>query len=79
MEARLFNPDIQELRELFEGRDRGARSIVAREKGKKEEQVLPSEVYEQIGCVEETIFGALEEMVWRESTWSRITERELPD
>lgn len=31
LEARLFNPDHEELSQLFKGEDRGARAIVARE------------------------------------------------
>lgn len=78
IEARLFNPDREELNQVFKGTDRGAKAVVARDKGKSEKDVWPDEVYTQIGASEEAIFDILETMVWRDTLWDRICERELP-
>lgn len=78
IEARLFNPEQEGLKAVFQGTDRGARAVVAREKGKLESQVWPDEVYTQVGASEEAIFGVIDSMVWRPQLWSRLIERELP-
>jgi TBC1 domain family member 14 len=41
--------------------------------------VGPDEVYEQYGATEETLFYVLQSMEWKETTWTRLVERELPE
>lgn len=79
LKARLFNPDHEELTELFQGRDKGARAIVARETGKPESDVEPWEAYEEMGATEELIFEVVRSMEWKEATFQRLLARELPD
>jgi hypothetical protein len=80
---------------VFKGKDQGARAIVKREKGllalpgHEDEQNLEGdsegegieveEVYTVMGCTEERVFQELEMMDWKEETWDRLVERELPD
>ncbi|GAA5991252.1 hypothetical protein JCM5350_005959 [Sporobolomyces pararoseus] len=53
------------------------------EEGEEEEEegggVEIEEVYTEMGCTEERIFRELEELDWKEETWERLVERELPD
>lgn len=79
LEGRLFNPDHEELAELFRGDDRGARAIVAREQGKEESEVQPWEVYELLGATEEAVFETVKALDWKEATFQRLLIRELPD
>ncbi|GAA5906200.1 uncharacterized protein JCM6883_005474 [Sporobolomyces salmoneus] len=93
LEPRLFNPNLEELENVFKGKDQGAVAIVKREKGlltiggdstEREEGkgasgVEVEEVYTEMGCTEDRVFGLLEEMEWKEETWDRLVERELPD
>lgn len=91
LEPRLFNPNLEELELVFKGKDQGARAIVKREKGllglpghEDEQQsvegdVEVEEVYTVMGCTEERVFQELEMMDWKEETWDRLVERELPD
>jgi len=79
LEGRLFNPDHEELAELFRGEDRGARAIVAREHQKQESDVEPWEVYELLGATEEAVFETIKAMEWKEATFHRLLTRELPD
>lgn len=65
MEARLFNPDKQELEELFLAKDKGAAAVVRREKKRDDVNVWPDEVYEQCGATENSIFAALDQIQWR--------------
>ena len=80
LEARLFNPDHSELEAMFAGNDRGARAVVGREKGLPDDQVGVEDVY--VNCTgggEEPLFRLLAEQDWREGTWTRLIERELPE
>lgn len=80
IKARLFNPDQNELEAVFSGDDRGARLVAARVNGLEDvEQVSVEETYEQYGCDEDAIFEALKQMEWKESTFLRLVERELPE
>ncbi|EGG05279.1 uncharacterized protein MELLADRAFT_36891 [Melampsora larici-populina 98AG31] len=84
LEARLFNPDADELTAVFTGEDRGARSIVIRNTlaiygERSSSDVTPDEAYEEMGCVEETVFGKLLAQNWNEALWERLVSRELPD
>jgi hypothetical protein len=79
LKARLFNPDHEELTELFQGRDKGARAIVARETNKPESDVEPWEAYEEMGATEEPIFEVVRSLEWKEATFQRLLARELPD
>lgn len=91
LEPRLFNPVLEELKAVFEGKDKGARAIVRREKGlndlseeagggtMEEEEVEIEEVYVEMGVNEAVVFSRLEELDWREETWERLVTRELPE
>ncbi|GAA6002018.1 hypothetical protein JCM10207_003040 [Rhodosporidiobolus poonsookiae] len=90
LEPRLFNPNLDELAAVFSGQDRGAVAVVRREKGlltpdggaldeKDEVRVEVEDVYTEMGCVEDRIFARLQGMDWKEETWTRLIERELPE
>jgi len=90
LEPRLFNPNLEELRDVFKGRDSGAVAIVKREKGllrstatgeedTHEETVQVEDVYTEMGCTEERVFELLDKLDWKEETWERLIERELPE
>jgi hypothetical protein len=55
MEARLFNPDKEELAELFRGEDKGAKAVIQRYRG-NQTTIYPDEVYTQCGADEEKLF-----------------------
>lgn len=46
---------------------------------KEEEDVLPCEVYEALGADEESVLQCVSEMEWKEGTFARLLNRELPD
>lgn len=84
LEARLFNPDADELKAVFTGEDKGARAIVVRNTlsiyGERTIlEVTPDEAYEEMGCVDDMVFGKLMEQSWNEALWERLVSRELPD
>ncbi|GAA5967494.1 hypothetical protein JCM11641_000566 [Rhodosporidiobolus odoratus] len=91
LEPRLFNPNSDELASLFAGEDRGAVAIVRREKGlltpdggALEEReggvkVEVEDVYGEMGVEEDRVFDGLGRMEWKEETWARLIERELPE
>ncbi|GAA5910639.1 hypothetical protein JCM6882_001046 [Rhodosporidiobolus microsporus] len=91
LEPRLFNPNSDELAAVFDGSDRGAVAVVRREKGlltpdggALEERdggirVEIESVYEEMGVTEDRVFALLRAMEWKEETWSRLVERELPE
>ncbi|KDE03059.1 hypothetical protein MVLG_06448 [Microbotryum lychnidis-dioicae p1A1 Lamole] len=91
LEPRLFNPVQSELDEVFRGKDRGAIAVVRRERigsillgggGETEEEVrdvLVEEVYTEMGCTEDRVFELLGQQDWKEETWHRLVERELPE
>lgn len=91
LEPRLFNPNLDELAAVFEGTDTGAVGVVRREKGlltadggsieETDEgvRVETEDVYAEMGATEERVFARLGELEWKEETWSRLVERELPD
>ncbi|BGP14683.1 hypothetical protein JCM10213_006237 [Rhodosporidiobolus nylandii] len=90
LEPRLFNPDLAELAAVFSGDDRGAVAVVRREKGlltpdggAREElegvRVEREDVYLEMGASEERVFALLQAMDWKEETWARLIERELPE
>ncbi|GAA6055176.1 hypothetical protein JCM3770_002220 [Rhodotorula araucariae] len=87
LEPRLFNPNLEELAAVFAGTDRGALGVVRREKGllladggvDPTGRVETDEVFTEMGATEERVFDALRAMEWREETWARLVERELPE
>ncbi|GAA6031805.1 hypothetical protein JCM8097_001999 [Rhodosporidiobolus ruineniae] len=91
LEPRLFNPNLDDLAAVFAGTDRGAVAVVRREKGlltpdggSVEEKdggvrVEVEDVYVEMGCEEERIFALLQQMDWKEETFARLIERELPE
>jgi hypothetical protein len=78
LEPRLFNPNLDELSAVFKGTDRGAVAIVRRENG-GEERVGVDDVYGIMGVSEESVFGLLDRLDWKEETWDRLVARELPE
>ncbi|CAE7134799.1 unnamed protein product [Rhizoctonia solani] len=77
IEPRLFFPDRRELMEVLQGENKAALEV-ARRNGVSVDQ---SARYEQYGMNEEVLWmqiTAMEEW-WKESTWSRLIQRELPD
>lgn len=85
LEARLFNPDPHEIELIFTGLDKGVRSIVVRNTlslyggNRLIEDVSTDEAYEEMGCVEENVFGKVLNQNWNEALWERLCSRELPD
>ncbi|MBW0534493.1 hypothetical protein O181_074208 [Austropuccinia psidii MF-1] len=84
LEARLLNPDKEEVERVLSGQDKGARSIVLRDTisiyGERTiEQVSVDETYEEMGCEEDQLLNLLTEQNWNESLWERLVSRELPD
>jgi len=77
MESRLFFPDRSELMSVLHGENKAALEVARRSS-------LTGEVdmgarYEQYGLTEEALWDRLESTEWKESTWSRLIQRELPD
>ncbi|GJN87506.1 hypothetical protein Rhopal_000455-T1 [Rhodotorula paludigena] len=90
LEPRLFNPNLDELAAVFAAQDRGAVGVVRRVKGlltadgAVEERdggvrVEKEDVYDAMGVTEERVFALLDRMEWKEETWARLVERELPE
>lgn len=91
LEPRLFNPNLDELSAVFEGTDKGAVGVVRREKGLLtanggaiEERdggirVEVEDVYSEMGATEDRVFELLKQLDWKEETFARLVERELPE
>ncbi|KAK7465423.1 hypothetical protein VKT23_005401 [Stygiomarasmius scandens] len=76
LEPRLFFPDRQELLVLLKGENKAAIEIA-----KREGAALDGGKYEIYGVDEETLWERIDSMEdwWKESTWNRLIQRELPD
>ncbi|KAI0756334.1 rab-GTPase-TBC domain-containing protein [Daedaleopsis nitida] len=76
LEPRLFFPDRKELLELLRGENKAALEV-----GKRNGMPLNNGRYEMYGIDEENLWERIASMDewWRESTWKRLIERELPD
>ncbi|KAI0363740.1 RabGAP/TBC [Pilatotrama ljubarskyi] len=76
LEPRLFFPDKKELLELLRGENKAALEVA-----KREGRLLNNGKYEIYGLDEENLWERIDSMDewWRESTWKRLIERELPD
>ncbi|KII93180.1 hypothetical protein PLICRDRAFT_49251 [Plicaturopsis crispa FD-325 SS-3] len=76
LEPRLFFPDKQELLELLRGENKAAIEVA-----KREARPMNGGKYEIYGVDEETLWERLDSMEdwWKESTWRRLIQRELPD
>jgi len=76
LEARLFFPDRQELLELLRGENKAALEVARREG-----RAVDGGKYEVYGVDEEALWGRIDAMNnwWKESTWTRLLHRELPD
>ncbi|KAG5650741.1 hypothetical protein H0H81_011185 [Sphagnurus paluster] len=76
LEPRLFFPDRQELMELLKGENKAALEVA-----KREGQALDGGKYEIYGVDEESLWDRIDQMDdwWKESTWTRLLQRELPD
>ncbi|QRW22150.1 TBC1 domain family member 14 [Rhizoctonia solani] len=77
IEPRLFFPDRKELMEVLRGENRAALEVAKR----SGLQVDQSARYEQYGMNEEVLWAEIMGMDewWKDSTWSRLIQRELPD
>lgn len=76
LEPRLFFPDKQELMDLLRGENKAALEVARRDG-----VPLNGGKYEIYGVDEETLWdriGAMDDW-WKESTWTRLLTRELPD
>ena len=40
---------------------------------------LSLQVYTEMGVTEDALFAGLERLEWKEETWARLVDRELPD
>ncbi|KAI0784947.1 RabGAP/TBC [Abortiporus biennis] len=76
LEPRLFFPDKQELLELLKGENKAAIEVA-----KRDGVPINGAKYDIYGVNEETLWERLEKMDdwWKESTWTRLIQRELPD
>ncbi|THH13468.1 hypothetical protein EW146_g6750 [Bondarzewia mesenterica] len=76
LEPRLFFPDRKELLELLRGENRAALEVASRDGNP-----LNGGKYEIYGVDEETLWDRIDAMDdwWKESTWTRLLQRELPD
>jgi len=76
LEPRLFFPDRRELMELLKGENKAALEVA-----KREGRTLDGGKYEIYGVDEETLWERINHMDdwWKESTWTRLLQRELPD
>lgn len=76
LEPRLFFPDRRELLELLKGENKPALEVA-----KRDGRPLNGAKYEIYNVDEETLWERLDSMDewWRESTWTRLIQRELPD
>ncbi|KAH9049414.1 rab-GTPase-TBC domain-containing protein [Lactarius hengduanensis] len=76
LEPRLFFPDRQELLELLRGENKAALEVARREG-----RAMDGGKYEIYGVDEEVLWERIDAMNdwWKESTWTRLLHRELPD
>ncbi|KAF9486446.1 RabGAP/TBC [Pholiota conissans] len=76
LEPRLFFPDRKELMELLRGENKAAIDVA-----KREGRPMNGGKYEIYGVDEESLWGRIESMNdwWKDSTWTRLIQRELPD
>lgn len=76
LEPRLFFPDRQELLDLLRGENKAALEVA-----KREGRLLDGAKYDIYSVDEETLWERIDSMEdwWKESTWKRLTQRELPD
>lgn len=76
LEPRLFFPDKQELLELLRGENKAALEVARREG-----RAMNGGKYEIYGVDEEALWDRIDAMNdwWKESTWTRLLQRELPD
>jgi len=76
LEPRLFFPERKELLELLKGENKAAIEVA-----KREGRMLDGGKYEIYGVDEETLWERIDAMDdwWKESTWTRLIQRELPD
>ncbi|KAM5532233.1 hypothetical protein V8D89_014072 [Ganoderma adspersum] len=76
LESRLFFPEKKELLELLRGENKAALEVA-----KRDGRTIDNGKYEIYNVDEENLWERIESMDewWRESTWKRLIERELPD
>ncbi|EJD54286.1 hypothetical protein AURDEDRAFT_51327 [Auricularia subglabra TFB-10046 SS5] len=80
IEMRLFFPDRKELLEVLRGENRAAQEV-ARRTGVLGPELEGAGKYAQYGVDEESVWQRIIEMDdwWKETTWARLIQRELPD
>ncbi|EJD04193.1 RabGAP/TBC [Fomitiporia mediterranea MF3/22] len=76
LESRLFFPDRQELLSLLSGENKAAIEVA-----KRDGTLMGNGKYEIFGLDEENVWERIEglEGWWKDSTWARLLQRELPD
>ncbi|KAM6498745.1 Rab-GTPase-TBC domain containing protein [Amanita muscaria] len=76
LEPRLFFPERKELLEVLKGDNKAAKAVA-----KRERRSLDGGKYEIYGLDEELLWERIESMNdwWKESNWTRLIQRELPD
>lgn len=84
IESRLFFPDRKELIEVLKGESRAALEVAKRSLQNpiaSESGDVMGPRYEIYGVNEETVWDRVVDMEewWKESTWQRLIQRELPD
>ncbi|KAB5593204.1 TBC1 domain family member 14 [Ceratobasidium theobromae] len=77
IEPRLFFPDRKELMEVLRGENKAALEVAKR----SGIRIDATARYEQYGMNEEVLWEQIESMEewWKDSTWGRLIQRELPD
>ncbi|KAH7101418.1 rab-GTPase-TBC domain-containing protein [Auriculariales sp. MPI-PUGE-AT-0066] len=81
LEQRLFFPDRRELMEVLRGENRAAQEVARRATGMDSVDWEELGKYAQYGLDEDAIWARIIEMDdwWKEKTWVRLLQRELPD
>ena len=85
MEARLFFPDRAVLVDILRGEDKAALEVSRRnsvfQKRESGQAVDLGARYEVYGLTVESLWERIESMeeTWKDTTWLRLTQRELPD
>jgi len=76
LKAGCFFPDRQELLDILDGTHKAALDVAARN-GLN----TTNGIYSIYGLDEETLWERLKELDswWKDSTWTRLLQRELPD
>ncbi|KAG9019120.1 hypothetical protein FRB90_006188 [Tulasnella sp. 427] len=77
IESRLFFPERKELLEVLHGENKAALEVARRTESSS--TVDLGARYEQYGMNDEVLWDRLDQTEWKDSTWGRLIQRELPD